>query len=81
MRLGAAKKARESAKSPDEFQTHPASILFSWTKIRQSITLKTAQAFGRARFAFWLCKIGMPSIAEHCLIDSKYVGLSFPMAI
>jgi len=54
MRLGAAKKARESAKSPDEFEAHPASSLFSWTKIRQSITLKIAQAFGRARFAFWI---------------------------
>src|SRR6266550_8295295 len=54
MRLGAAKKARESAKSPDEFEAHPASSLFSWTKIRQSIRLKIAQAFGRARFAFWI---------------------------
>ncbi|SRR6266550_2044239 len=28
MRLGAAKKARESAKSPDEFEARPASSLF-----------------------------------------------------
>jgi hypothetical protein len=54
MLLGAAKTAKEWAKSQDEFEARPAWSLCSRRNIRQSITQKIAHGFAEAKFAFWI---------------------------
>jgi hypothetical protein len=51
MGLGAAKMARELAKSPDEFEARGVEPVFL-SKIRQSIMPRATQAFAAMRFVF-----------------------------
>ena len=51
MRLGAAKTAREWAKSPDEFEAPGVEPVFL-KQVRQSIMPRAAQAFAAVRFVF-----------------------------
>ena len=54
MRLGAAKTARESVKSPDEFEARPASSLSFKRSVRPSIMRRAVRVFAQVRFRFWI---------------------------
>jgi hypothetical protein len=54
MHLGAAKTARESAKSPDEFEARPASSLSFKRSVRPSIMRRAVRVFAQVRFRFWI---------------------------